>query len=264
MSRFCATCGTEVDDTAVFCPTCGQPIDQEAEVSLPPAPTWPEPPRAEQPPPLEVPAGQPDPYAAPSRSGWEAGSVDAGAMPPPAPPRPDNFDDSTAPAPSGLTQEPTRSSARVDAPAPPPAPGPTTPDGRPADPRRALPSVDLPLTMPVTLSAWLIGGGSALGALGALISLFDGIGAAVDLLALVALAAVALSVFFSSTIPTIPHLRFVTLAILLVAFGIGIDRLGFGAAGAGELLLFLGTAAAAIGAILLELGRDQPLGTPKR
>ena len=25
MTRFCANCGTEVDDNAVFCPTCGQP-----------------------------------------------------------------------------------------------------------------------------------------------------------------------------------------------------------------------------------------------
>ena len=43
MVRFCANCGTEVDDTAVFCPTCGQPIDQEVEPEMPAAPAWPEP-----------------------------------------------------------------------------------------------------------------------------------------------------------------------------------------------------------------------------
>ena len=121
----------------------------------------------------------------------------------------------------------------------------------------------MPITMPVTLSAWLIGGGSALAALGALISLFDGVGTPIDLLALVALAAVAVSVFLAASIPAIPHLRFVTLAIVLVAFGVAFDRLGIGGSGIGTLLLFLGTAAAAVGAVLLELGRDQPLGGPQ-
>jgi hypothetical protein len=119
--------------------------------------------------------------------------------------------------------------------------------------------------MPVTLSAWLIGIGALVGAVGALISLFDRFGPVVDLVALVALAAVALSVFFSATVPAIPHLRLVTLAVVLVVFGIGLDRLGFaGASGVGELLLFLGSAAAVIGAILLEVGRDQPMGPPQR
>lgn len=43
MSRYCANCGTEVEDLAVFCPTCGQPIDQASETEIPAAPAWPEP-----------------------------------------------------------------------------------------------------------------------------------------------------------------------------------------------------------------------------
>jgi hypothetical protein len=117
--------------------------------------------------------------------------------------------------------------------------------------------------MPVTLSAWLIGIGAALGAIGALIALFDGFGSAIDLLALLALLAVAATVFFSAVLPAIPHLRFITLAVVLIAFGVALDRLGFGRAGAGDLLLFLGSAAAVVGAVLLELGHDQPLSGPQ-
>ena len=36
MARFCANCGTEVDESAIFCPTCGQPIDEAAETEMPP------------------------------------------------------------------------------------------------------------------------------------------------------------------------------------------------------------------------------------
>lgn len=269
MNRFCANCGTEVDETAVFCPTCGQPIDQETEASLPPAPAWPDAPPAGEPRPAGGPssAGEPQPGGRPAEVSPAVEAEEEAALPPPAPPRPDLFDDRTAPAAARApVDEPTRTGERVEA-GPPPGPaGPPPPAAAPSpgQPATGRPAIDLPITLPVTLSAWLIGGGSALGAIGALIALFDTFGAAIDLLALVALAAVAASVFLSSQVPAIPHLRFVTLAIVLVAFGVALDRLGFGAAGAGELLLFLGTAAAAIGAILLELGRDQPLGGPQR
>ena len=156
--------------------------------------------------------------------------------------------------------EPTRVEARPEFPRPPQEASGDAP-AAPADPSR--PVVDLPITTPVTLSAWLIGIGAVVGALGALIGLFDGIGAAIDLLALVALLAVAATVFLASSLPAIPHLRFITLAVVLVAFGIALDRLGIGRAGAGDLLLFLGSAAAMIGAVLLELGQDQPLGGPQ-
>ena len=127
----------------------------------------------------------------------------------------------------------------------------------------ARPAIEVPFTTPVTLSAWLIGVGAAVAALGALIGLFDGSGVVIELLALIALVGVAASVFFGTALPAIPHLRFITLAVVLVAFGAALDRLGTGGAGAGDLLLFLGAAAAAIGAVLLELGRDQPVGGPQ-
>jgi hypothetical protein len=118
----------------------------------------------------------------------------------------------------------------------------------------------VPVTSPVTLSGWLIGIGAALAAVGALIALFDGVRTVVDLLVLVAMAAVAISVFFASALPAFGHLRLATLAIVLVAFGAATDRILAGVGNAGELLLFMGAAAAVIGAVLLETGRDQPLG----
>ena len=117
--------------------------------------------------------------------------------------------------------------------------------------------------MPVTLSAWLIGGGTLFAALGVVIGLFDGFLNPVDLILLLALIGIAVTVFFSGSVPTFANLRLVTLVIVLIGFGIALDRIGFGGAGIGALLLFLGTAAAAIGAIVLELGRDQPLGGPQ-
>jgi len=140
-------------------------------------------------------------------------------------------------------------------PLPPPAPAPAAD----AADRPQPAGVNLPLTTPLMLSGWLIGGGAALGALGALIGMFDGFVSPIELILLVALLAVAASVFLSSSMPQIPNLRLATLAIVLVAFGAAMDRLSIGG-GFATLLLFLGTAAAAIGAVLVELGRDQPLG----
>jgi hypothetical protein len=228
MAGFCPNCGTEVEDTAVFCPTCGQAIDQATETEIPPAPAWPD-----QPPPdVEAPAGV------------EAAVDDAWASRHEEPTR-------TQPAP------PTPAS---DAP-PPVSPLPAA--QRPGGPvERSAPPISLPVTMPLTLSAWLIGGGAAIAALGVLIGLF-GFLRPIDLILFVVLIAIAATVFFSASVPEIPNLRLVTLVIVLLAFGMAIDRIMFGGAGIGELLFFLGAAAAAIGAVLLELGRDQPLGGPQ-
>ena len=295
MARFCANCGTEVDETAVFCPTCGQPIDQDVETQMPVAPAWPEPEATS--PPSEAAAPPPGGGSAPAQADrWGSGAP----APAPADPvrslTPGLRPDATSVSPSSSAAEPPLAPAAGPAPTaepvpaaqpassrpafveptrvedrpapraaagtpPPPAPPPGSPTVAPRRP--GAPAAGLPVTMPVTLSAWLIGGGAALAAVGALISVFDRLGAAIDVIALVLLALVAVSVFFSASIPTIPSLRLITLAVVLVVFGIALDRLGFGGAGAGELLLFLGSAAAVIGALLLELGRDQPLGGPQ-
>jgi hypothetical protein len=258
MARFCPNCGTEVDDTAVFCPTCGQPIEQDVETQMPPAPAWPEPEPAASPP-------HPTPSGSESTaSDWPAAPREEVEEHRDEPPLREGFVPRDAVVDPGESSrvEPTRVEARPDFPRPPREPGPEDAAASgPADPAR--PVVDLPITTPVTLSAWLIGVGAALGAVGALIGLFDGVGVAIDLLALVALLGVAASVFLSASMPTIPHLRFITLAVVLVAFGVALDRLGIGRAGAGDLLLFLGSAAAMIGAVLLELGHDQPLSGPQ-
>lgn len=214
MSRYCANCGTEVEDLAVFCPTCGQPIDQASETEIPAAPAWPEQPSDE--------VGVQEP-------------VQAAAQP--------------------RFEEPTR----TEVPPPPVAAAPVPP----ASDRPGRPPVNVPVTMPVTLSAWLIGGGAAVAALGVIVGLFGGVLNPIDLLLLLVLIGIAATVFFSANVPGIPHLRLITFAVVLIGFGMALDRIGFGGAGIGELLLFLGTAAAAIGAIILELGRDQPLGSPQ-
>jgi hypothetical protein len=313
MTRFCASCGTEVDDTAIFCPTCGQPIDQEVESAIPPAPAWPDPADA-QPPrqvgdgeptrPIEPAWGEPSqrepapwPNEGPSRE-EPAASVPSApparrdqdpirpvserrfdpapeASAPRQPDAPDGggwqaADRGPSEEPEGVTPTDTGPGvATGDAPraaaAPPPsaAPAPSGPPSAvsPAPERpRSSPMDSVPVSAPVTLSGWLIGIGAAIAAIGALFALFDGGRPVVDLLILVAMAGVAVSVFFSSSLPAFGHLRLATLAIVLVAFGAAADRILAGLGGAGELLLFLGAAAAVIGVVLLETGRDQPLG----
>jgi zinc-ribbon domain len=143
-----------------------------------------------------------------------------------------------------------------------PGTGPWVPPGATPPPAEPSPfsQINVPVAMPVTLSEWLIGGGAALGGVGALIGLFGGIVNPIEFILLVVLIGIAATVFFSDSVPNIPHLRLATLAVVLVAFGVALDRIGFGIAGLGELLLFLGSGAASIGAIILELGYDQPMG----
>jgi hypothetical protein len=248
MARFCASCGTEVDDTAVFCPTCGQPIEDDAEAELPPAPAWPDPAATdlvedEGPPPEESPQ-PPDEWAD----------------------RPMARDEGVAPdAPTRVEERPPadEGAAPADRPHRAEVPGRSMPVAAPEDAGRSSSRLDLPITTPVTLSGWLIGVGSVLAVLGILVILVGSLLNVIDLLLLLALLAVAATVFFSAHLPAIPNLRLATLAIVLIAFGVALDRIGFRGGGVGELLLFLGSAAAVIGAIILELGRDQPLGGPQ-
>lgn len=228
MARFCANCGTEVDESASFCPTCGQPLDEAAETQMPAAPAWPD-----QPAPSSY-RPAPDEGA----DATDATGVEARTEPPPPDAEP--------------YREPGQPSGAASQYPPPPGAQPPPTTG---------PQVNLPITWPVMLSAWLIGGGALLAALGALINLFSSVVNFADVLLLVLMLAVAATVFFANNVPRFAYLRLATLAIALVGFGVALDRLGFGSvAGVGALLLFLGAAAASIGAILLELGRDQPLG----
>src|SRR5687767_12097449 len=138
MARFCPNCGTEVEDTAVFCPTCGQAIDQATETEIPPAPAWPDQPVADEKPSAGVEAAVDD--------AWES-----------------RYEDQTR-----AQEAPPAPAAERPPAAPPPSAVP-----RPGGPvERSKPPVSLPLTMPLTLSAWLIGGGVAIAALGVLIGLF--------------------------------------------------------------------------------------------
>jgi hypothetical protein len=237
MARYCVNCGTEVDDSAAFCPTCGQPIDATSEVELPPAPAWPEQPAQEQQPPPPVEAARET--GQPPVDEW----AQTEEVPPAAPPS------RAAPPPPA---------APVERSAPQPVerePAPRKPDDTAG---RGAPA--LPITWPVMLSGWLLGVGAALAALGAAVGLFSPSMNPWDVVFLVLFLGVAYSVFFTSTMPALPHLRLITLVIVLVGLGIALDRLGFGVGQVGSVLLLLGTAAAAIGALLVELGRDQPLG----
>lgn len=269
MNRFCANCGTEVDETAVFCPTCGQPIDQDVESELPPAPAWPGPEPSAAPGGYETYEPEAEDLRVRERPGFED-DVTSAREPEPvvrevepvhSEPRPTYVE----PEPAYFEPEPARAERAAtlekrERVAPPPRPAPAgPPETGPMRAGAAAAASNL-VTTPVTLSGWLIGGGAAFGALGTLVMLFDGFAAPVEIIVLVGLLLVAVTVFFAASIPAIPNLRLATLAIVLVAAGVALDRIGLTGAGVGELLLFLGVAAAAIGAILLELGRDQPLG----
>lgn len=253
MARFCGNCGTEVDETAVFCPTCGQPVDDGEPAEMPAAPAWPDPAAADRAADAESDVA---PAGGPAGQPIERDSADMPAdvptrveQRPPSPP-----DETPRPAP----EEPSRPAAGGGGPASEPPPAREEGDGG------GRPQIDLPITTPVTLSGWLIGIGSALAVLGLIVILVVSVINVIDLLLLLALLGVAATVFFSAQLPAVPHLRLMTLVIALIAFGVALDRIGFRGGGAGELLLFMGSAAAGIGAIILELGHDQPLGGPQR
>ena len=275
-NRFCGNCGTEVDDDAAFCPSCGQPIPafegDDATAAIPAAPAWPErsqPSDVSPAPPAGEPEQMPEPPqtaspAAPTSSGvlgWNRDAQAADAAPPrqafeTAPgPRPAPPPVAAGAAPSAAPP----SGPGMDAPPPGgPPPGGPPPGGPPgaARGRSTGPQVELPITWPVTLSGWLIGGGAFVAAVGFLADMFGFRGGnAVNIIFLLLMLGVAATVFVSASLPAIPHLRLATLCVSFLALGIALDRLGFSIAGFGTLLVLLGTAAAAAGAVILELGR---------
>ena len=220
MTRYCPSCGTEVDDAALFCPSCGNPIEAGSA------------------------RAKPEPAAAPVAPRPEPDEAPAVAAAPATP--------------VGEPEARTEPHPRATSPSAPEAAHPPRP--APVGAARSDRQIDVPVTWPVTLSGWLIGVGVVLAALGVVIGFFDGSFNPIDVLLLPALVLVAATVFFATNVPAIPHLPVATLVVALLAFGIGLDRIGFGGAGLPELLLFLGAAAAAIGAVVLEVGHDQPLG----
>lgn len=227
MASFCANCGTEVDGSAAFCPTCGQPLDDD--VQAPPQAGLPQAPGWSD----DSEATRPEPRVDPVAST--------------APPEPERVDDwRTAGA---HQQQPPRERTE-------PAP---------------RQQIDLPISWPVTLSGWLIGIGAVVGVLSMFIPWlafgaggFGGFGSFVNILFLVVLLGIAATIFFATTMPAVPHQRLAILGVSLVGLGIGLDRIGLGAPGVGAVLFFMAMLAMAVGAIMLELGRDRPLAAPRR
>jgi hypothetical protein len=226
MARFCPNCGTEVDENASFCPTCGQPLDEPmtAPEAPRPAPGWDDEP--------------------PARA-EEARAEEA------------------APA-----EEPTRAERPVE-----PREGAPQAAAPAAGRRSAFPSarqLNLPVTWPVTLSGWLIGVGALVGVLAMFLpwipsdfgGAFGGFDSFVNIVLLILLLGVAAWVFLSTLVPQVRHQRLAILAVALVGLGIALDRIGIGGFGIGVVLFLLAMLAATIGALLLELGMDRPVGVP--
>ncbi len=256
-TRFCGNCGTEVDEDAAFCPSCGRPIagyegDDRTE-AIPAAPAWPEPARGAdaEPPTPTAQDPEPMPPTAPPAAATPTGGTPA-----------DDPSTYEPPVPLNRAQEPPPGAAAGAPPPTGPPPAGAVPPGA-AGERSTGPQVELPITWPVTLSGWLIGGGAFAAAVGFLADTF-GIrgGGAVNILFLLLMLGVVATVFLSASMPAIPHLRLATLCVSFLALGVAVDRLGFSIAGFGTLLVLLGSAAAAAGAVILELGRDQPMAGP--
>lgn|GEM_PF-2940717 len=251
-TRFCVVCGTEVDESAAFCPSCGNPLDGPPLEAIPAAPAWPEPEPEAAPQPEASP--EPEPVSGPQGEAADETGQDAARE-----------------APAADLGEPTRTWPTSDEadPGPPPAarPGPTAgPPPRddlgagPAAGRSRAEQIDLPFTWPVMLSGWLIGVGSFVAALSVLLD-FRSLGNPATLIAFLLLLAVAATVFLAANMPSIPNRQLWVLVATVGTFGAAFERIGSGTGFAGAVF-FLGTLAAAIGALIVELGRDRPLGGP--
>ena len=220
-NQFCPNCGTEIDEDARFCPTCGTPIDMADD----------DPAVATQP--MRAAEPRPDEPELPQAPVW---------------PPPETQPDVPEPGPEPAPLEPLL--------AEPPPPAAPVASGPPPHEQRTE-RVELPFTLPTTLSGWLIGGGSLLGALALIPSLND----AVSLVLFLALLGVAATVFLTERLPEVPRLRLIVLSVSLVGLGVGFDRAAFGAAGF-DVILFVSMIGAAGGALLVELDRDRPVPPP--
>lgn len=240
--RYCPSCGTEVDADARFCPTCGITLEDDNQPELPAAPAWPQP---------ESPRGEREGQSAGATDDAEAETANVAAVPEARGP--------VAASPAAAEAEP-----------PQPEPGPKAPVSQaprvePAQPVPPAPpaeaGIDLPFTWPTMLSGWLIGLGSAVGAL-ALIPNFANV---VSLMLFLALTGVAAAIFLPDRVPHIPRLRMWILVICMVGLGVALDRAGIGFVQRGtDSVLLIAMLAAAGGALLIELDRDRPMPPPGR
>ena len=243
--RYCPSCGTEVDADARFCPTCGITLETDDQPELPAAPAWPQP----EPAPVQ---GEPKPVEASDVEG----ARETARMP--------AVPDATAP------EEPVTPGAEAEPESAAPEPAPIPPVSQPPrmEPAQPVPAaqpagqgIDLPFTWPTTLSGWLIGIGSAVGAL----ALIPNFGNVVSLLLFLALAGVAAATFLADRVPRVPRLRLWILVISMVGLGVALDRAGIGFVQRGtDSILLIAMLAAAGGALLIELDRDRPMPPPAR
>jgi ribosomal protein S27AE len=233
--HFCPNCGTEVEADARFCPTCGTTLAaelevEEAGVELPAAPAWP----------AAEPDSAPQPDEPPTVT--DAGAAAPEIAEPAAEPSPAYV------APPRAYVEPPQAYAEPPRAGAPPSPAPT---GAPPTP------AELPITWPTTLSGWLIGGGSLLGAI-FLIPRLGSAGYVVSLLLFLALLGIAATIFLADRVPEIPRLRLAVLATTMIGLGVALARAAFTIAGVDTLFL-VAMLAAAGGALLIELDRDRPM-----
>jgi zinc-ribbon domain len=281
MSRVCANCGTEVDDEALFCPTCGQPIQADAQPELPPAPEWPESAGSQERAAADVGRADTSPPPAPPAAGDEAGKVSAdtgtwdqpGAAEAPAPAQSDagQADEYVPPWRRDRTAEPygSQSGYPADTGVPPPAAAPVS--AAPPRPGTSQAPQQV-LDMPTTLSGWLVG----IGALVAILVMFLpwisfgsytaawGFASGINILFAIVLLAVVAGVFVAHLLPEIPRRDLVFASIGLLGVGIGLDRIGIGAAGIGAILFLLASLALAGGGFVSLLGYDRPMGEATR
>lgn len=212
-----------------FCPNCGTEVEADARF----CPTCGTTLSAD----LNVEAAGADLPAAPA---WPSAEPDAR----PLADEPPTMTDAAAPPP------PASSAA-------PPAPAPTV-----VPPPPAAPPMELPITWPTTLSGWLIGAGSLLGAI-FLIPRLGSAGYVVSLLLFLALLGIAATSFLADRVPEIPRLRLVVLVTTMIGLGVALARAAFSIAGVDTLFL-VAMLAAAGGALLIELDRDRPMPPPPR
>ena len=252
--RFCPNCGTEVEADARFCPSCGTTLESDREAS-------------------EIPAAPPWPDAAADEPTLVDAAVEAPAEEPPEEPYQAEIQlDEPVPAAQLAESEPLAEPQPLEPPAEPPAaapppaaepsapPPPPPPTGNEAP--RASAAADLPFTWPTTLSGWLIGAGSLVGAV-FLVPRLTAAGSSVSWLLLLALLGVAATVFLPDRIPDIPRLRLWILVTTMIGLGVGLARAAFTIQGVDTLFL-VSMLAAAGGALLIELEMDRPFPPPDR